>query len=200
MKALTAARWAAATFAPVVFFGLAACVLWFFLKGPGYYWELNDIKAEFRKTPGVELLDAGGYDDITLTRLWAEIRVKGKGGMTFMSLTRKSFKDAPDVCLAEVGPYRFIIRGKTYFEGTDGDTGKRVRDLTEFYGTCIDVGPEGEFSGLIPFPIRNVRDAIAHYDDIRTALSGWPVAPDSRRIDLKDGAYCIYSLAKPDNS
>jgi hypothetical protein len=169
---------------------LGAAWIWYCCFGPGYYSELNAVKAQFRKLPGVELIDANGNDDITLEHIWATINVKGKGRLTFLALTTDSFEAGAHVQLLEIGPYRFEVNGTGYVGVVKSATGEPVR--SQFYCQWIDIGPSGACARFFPFSVRSIPEAIERYDDICVALSAWLVEPDVKKFkDSKGSDYSI---------
>jgi len=189
-----------------LFIGILAVVLcipaawiWYMFAGPGYYAEFNDIKETLEGLPDVELIRAGGNKDITFEDIEAEIRVKDKGRIAFVGLTRDSFKSAPDIRLYAIGPYEFGYRGKGYIGVRMTATGEPVR--SDFTGFAINIGSEGKFSRFFPFQIRTVQDVIARYDDICSVLASWPAAPERGRFTDEEGTEYYFSVkinpAKP---
>lgn len=175
-------------------FSSFAIWLWYTFAGPWRYVEFNEIKAILKSIPNVELVYAWGNEDITFEDIGATIQVKGKGKMTFFSLTRNSFKTTSRICLNSIGPYKFQIEGEGYFGVIETATRKPIR--TKSMGDTIEIGSKGEFAQFFPFTLNNVQDTIAQYDNICMILSKWPVAPDKKHFRDKKGRDYYYSIIK----
>ena len=145
---------------------------WYELAGPGYYSELNAIRGELERIPQVEIAELDGVHDLTLEHIWARIHIAGKGDMAFGGLDRDSVRDTKHLLLVSVGPYRIRVRGEGYVGVYKADTGKPVR--SEFWGSPVDIAPEGVFAHLFPFKIPNIQTAVAHYEDIFRIIGAWP--------------------------
>ena len=178
----------------VIFLGIPAAWVWYTFAGPGYYAEFNDIKAALNSIPDVALIDAWGNEDLTFEDIGAEIRVKNKGTITFFALTRNSFKSTPVICLQSIGPYQFEYGGTGYVGVVKTATREPVQ--SEFFGSAIDIGSDGEFAQFFPFQIKLVRDVIGRYDDICAILETWPIAPERRCFRDKKGTDYYYSIKK----
>jgi hypothetical protein len=175
-----------------ILLGLPAVWLWYTFAGPGYYAEFNDIKASLTRMPDVELINAWGNEDVTLEDIGAEIRVRGKGVITFFALTRDSFKSTSVICLHSIGPYEFEYEGEGYGGAAKTGTGEPVR--SKFCGSSIDVGSGGEFARFFPFQVKTVQDVIARYDDICSILANWPVAPERKHFQNEEGTDYYFSI------
>lgn len=169
--------------------------LWYELKGPGYYAELNAIKRGLAGIPGVRVIEADGNYDLTLEDIYAVVEVAGKGRLKFYDLTLDSFKTPKHLFLTTIGPYRV----KTQTEVTAGSVQTEPNTAPQVirgmgYRWSIDVGAEGDCATLFPFRLKNVRDVIEHYDAICTELTKWPVAPATKHIRTPEGRefdYCV---------
>ena len=169
----------------VLFSGIPAAWVWYTFAGPGYYAEFNDIKATLEGMPDVELIRAWGNADITFEDIGAEIAVKGKGKIRFFALTRDSFRSTPVICLHTIGPYEFEYGGTGYVGVVKTATDEPVR--SQFRGSAIDIGTDGEFAGFFPFQVKTVQDVIARYDDICSIIAEWPEAPEKRHFRNEEG-------------
>lgn len=193
---LTTKRLSLLLFILLVALCIPAVWVWWTFFGPGYYAEFNDIKNAFQNMPEVEIVRAGGNEDVTFEDIWARIRIKGKGEMMIGGLTRQSFENiSPHISIREIGPYKPKIEGKMHIGATEIATGKPVR--SQFWGSGIDIGSEGAFARFFPFQIKNMQDAIARYDDICAVLAEWPVSPDKKHFQDENGNdyyYCVEQI------
>lgn len=178
----------------VLLLGIPAVWLWYTLAGPGYYAEFNDIKATLKGMPDVELIRAWGNEDITFEDIGAEIEVKGKGRIMFFALTRDSFKSTPVICLHTIGPYEFEYGGTGYVGVVKTATGEPVR--SQFWGSAIDIGSDGEFARFFPFKVKTVQDVIARYNDICEIIEKWPEAPERKCFQNEEGTDYWFSMKK----
>ena len=167
-----------------IILGISAAVFWHL-----YYAEFNEIKTTLMEMPDVELIRAWGNPDTTFEDMGAQIRVKDKGDIQFVALSRESFISNSVICLYSIGPYRFECGGSDY-DRVDRD-GKPVPII--FQGNSIDIEPDGDFAQLFPFQIKTVQDVIGRYDDICGIISNWPVAPERKYFKNKDGIDIYYS-------
>ena len=79
---------------------LGVFIVWWHLT---YYDELNYIKEELQKIPGVTLVRANGVKDVTLEDIWAEVEVCGKGRLDLFALTRASVTSGDNIRIGRIG-------------------------------------------------------------------------------------------------
>ncbi|HEY1170295.1 MAG TPA: hypothetical protein VGH19_02890 [Verrucomicrobiae bacterium] len=138
---------------------LGALLYW--ITGPGYYAELNAVKAELERMPNVKILELNGVHDLTMEEIWTRIDIADKGEMGFFELDRDSFQQTQNLRLTSIGPYSFRTR-------------QLVGDR-ESYGGDIEIGPSSPIPAVRSLGITSVQSAVAHYDKLLALVSTWPV-------------------------
>lgn len=180
----------AAIFCMVSLLAAVTYYWWFQNWGPGYYAELNTLRADLEKIPNIEIVQLEGVDDEdipflrNLKHLRAEIEISGKGRMAFTALSADSAVDTQHLVLESVGPYQMRIRG----EGFEGVYREATREpvRSEFATQVVDIGPDGPLSHLFPFEIRNIQTAINHYDEIYAVLESLTQKPNEPKFYQTD--------------
>lgn len=161
---------------------------WYYLKGPGYYAEMNAVREHLEGIPGVEILGLDGVEDITIEHISARINVAGKGELTLFNLNEDSFHHSESLFLRSIGQYDLRVQGEGYVGVHESATGMPVR--SQFYGGDADIGPAGEFASLFPFEIATVQTVVERYDDILRIIAAWP--EESNKAHFRDKAGTDY--------
>ncbi len=163
-------------------FIVGSALAWYYLKGPGYYAEINAVRERLEDIPGVEILELDCVEDITIEHISGRINIAGKGEVTLFNLSEDSFRHSESIRLRSIGPYDLRVESEGYVGVYESATGNPVR--SEFYGGDADIGPAGEFASLFPFEIATVQAVVARYDDILRIIAAWPV--ESNKAHFKD--------------
>jgi hypothetical protein len=175
----------------------AACLGYhgYYLIGPGRYAEFEDIQSRLRRMPGVQLLDASGHEDVSFEIGGFTIDVEDRGEIAFGALDRDSFDDADHLPIYSIGGYKVIVVREGYLGVYRIESGEPVRGTG--WGSGIDVGPEGAFSRLFPFPLRKVQHVVDRYEEICNELASWPVQPEYGTFQDEEGTNYYYSVKDP---
>ncbi len=179
---------------------LAAAVIysfWYRHHGPGYYAELNAVRADLELIPGIEVLEVTWYDEDDfpllpqLEHITARINVIGHGKLTLQNLSESSFVDTPHLLISSIGDDTFRHRGEGFVGVYKATTGKPIR--SQFAGGSIDVGSVGTFAHLFPFTISNVQTVVDRYDEIAAVIHTWPQTPSAPRSFITaEGTEILY--------
>lgn len=121
-------------------------------------YHFKTVRQELEKIPTIEIvrIEARHDDDIVN----ALVKVKHKGLLQFLMLTKESFYNSPHLLVKRFGYLK--TTSTCYPDGTGGDN---IR---------LDVGIQGNESVLFPYKMHNVQDVINHYDDIVAVIQTWP--------------------------
>jgi len=162
----------------------------------GYYDEFEDIKKLFSQMNNVELVRAGGNEDMTFEDIYALIKVRNKGEMYFAQLTRHSFSGGERIIIGSIGGLEIRCKGYGYWGVLKLSTLEPVK--SEYFGSSIQLNKDSPFVKEFPFKIETIQDAILHYDDIYTIIKSWPRCPDYKSIsDSKGNVHCYCFLEDP---
>lgn len=181
--------------AGAVTLAVAAAAFWFILYGPGYYGDLDEIRARFEAIPGVEVLEVHGHEDTTYELSGLTIELEGKGLIDFGAVDLNWFNHTDHIYLHSIGGRELIMVQEGFLGVRSTKTGGEV--WTTGWGNYIDVGAGGPFAGLFPFSITCVQDVLDHYDELCAVLDTLPVQPDYAKLQDEDGSRYYYSLRDP---
>lgn len=139
-----------------------------------YYGERDQILAQFAKIPGITNVKVFGNEDISYEIFSVAFQLVGRPDATVTIGFRDDdfglTKSPKNFAILTLGSW--VIRTKEHVYNVYDQTGKKMRSWG--YGTGADVGPEGRFSALLPFKLKNVQDVISHYDELNQLFSTWP--------------------------
>lgn len=176
--------------------GVAGAAFWFMLYGPGYYGDLEEIRARFEAIPGVEILEVHGHDDTTYEISGFTIELEGKGVIDFGAVDLDSFEHTDHLFLHSIGGRELIVVQEGYMGVWSTRTGEPV--WTTGWANSIDVGPGGPFAELFPFTLTCVQDVLDHFEELCAELDTWPVQPGYARLEDEDGSRYYYSVKDPE--
>lgn len=114
--------------------------------------------------PSIEVLKSGTFDEeITVTNIFATIRLKNGGILTFQGLGTESFSETERLIVSRIG--KWGIRSASYSDSSDlrgGNAG-------------IDLCSEAIIAGQKPkYKIKNVSEAINQYNKILAFVESIP--------------------------
>ncbi len=119
------------------------------------------VRTHFEQMPDVRLTYISDLTKQASQSITADIKVSGKGEMSFTGLGAGSFRKSSHIHLSGIGPYGF-----------------RTRELVgdrEAYGYDIDIGPSSPIPAARTLRITNVQSAVARYDELLALVARWPV-------------------------
>jgi hypothetical protein len=152
-----------------------------------YYAELETVRAVLEALPGVEIVELGGNEDVTLEDIYAQIRIDGQHVVELYDLTAESFVPGRHLHVGSVGG--LAPRGSCCcFRNVwmDGDPEPR-RERALAWSIAIDVGPGGYLAPELAGGIASVPELIARHREVATLLASWPRCPDSKRYTDEEG-------------
>ena len=65
------------------------------------------------------------------------------------------------------------------------------------FSDCIDIGPRGDYAGMLPVKVVDVKDVIAHYDELLQYFSGWPDETIWGKIKTPASGSTYYCVTTP---
>jgi hypothetical protein len=186
--------------AVIMLFTIAGTGAWWFFAGPGRYGEFNAVKERLSSIAGVEIINAGGNEDLTFEDIYATVEINGII-LTFQQLTTDSFESPDSIIISRVGSYVPSVRGCArlqYSQMRKIADGSRTPE--RFYGTSIDIGLQGEFGSMLSPPYKNVQDVLARANELGEHLRSWPAEADERYLDGSQKIYTYWVQATRDGA
>lgn len=127
---------------------------------------------------------------------WVSVRIAGVDAFLVQGLTADTWVDAPQIRVAELGPYRFRHTGHGFVGVVDQRTGAQVR--SEFSRDWIDVGREGALTPRMPFALNGVRDLVIHYRDAVEYCDAWRQSGGARERSDETGTFHRFVVERND--
>lgn len=138
--------------------------------------QVPAIRALLNQHPGVEVLDAEGWDSFWPFTgpedIWVDLRLGTNGKMLLCDLSLYALNGGGYFGIARVGDWRPRTE-------SDGDRWK-----APYTFRCVgasEVRVDSALTELMPFPLRSPSDAIANYERLHAAIAAWPDARTERR-------------------
>jgi hypothetical protein len=153
-----------------------------------YYAELETVRALLEALPGVEIVELGGNEDVTLEDIYAQIRIDGQDVVELYDLTAESFAPGRHLNVGSAGG--LAPRGSCCcFQNTwmDGEPKPR-RERSLAWGIAVDVGPGGYLAPELAGGIASVQDLVARRREVAKLLASWPRCPDAKRYTDAEGS------------
>ena len=154
-----------------------------------YYLDLITARDTLGKVNGITDVQVFGFDDMTYEVTLASFALKGRPDAV---IETRGLGEPGHVILKRLGPLEFHECIYGFHNQFDTKTGEPVQGLG--FGDQIDVGPAGQYAGMLPVKIRDLNDVVSHYDELVRFFStspGWKTWRELERWQGKRTAYRV---------
>ena len=146
--------------------------LYFYKCHKDYYAEHDLVENELNKIEGIKVINIDGNPDLRLEVYCATIELKDGNSLMFeCNGSGKGLKDGESFNILKVNNWEF--------NGTGCLKGNPWREFS------LDAGQRSDYYEMRKLGIKNVRDAIAHFDDISRFLNTISTNPAFDTIQRK---------------
>ncbi|MBP6024038.1 hypothetical protein [Ferruginibacter sp.] len=144
--------------------GLAS-TLYFYTCYKDYYSEYDFVEDQLNKIDGIKIISIDGSPDLTLEVYSATIQLKDGNILSFLcDFSGKGFKETGTIDITRINNWEF--HGAGCLHGTHWNPG------------YIDVSQNSTYKEIRKFDIKNIRDAIKHFNEINALLNKIPTYPE----------------------
>ena len=151
--------------------------LYFYKCYKDYYVEYDLVKNELNKIEGIKIISIDGNPDLTLEDISATIEVKNGDTVIFSSgLTEEDFRSTESVKISRLNNWEFHKTGCSH--------------ANNWASGSLDVGQNSEYPEIRKLNIKNIKDAITHFDEINALLNNISTYPNFDTIS--NGNYPIF--------
>jgi hypothetical protein len=132
-----------------------------------YYRDYREVKEELEalRDRNVQVVSIWGNEDLRLEDIFAQVVVGDGDTLGFYNLSRKSFHEPTEVAIFRFGDWEFQ------------SCGCNGRQEVYFGGNAVVIGENGAYNLHVKHTIRNVRDAILKYEQLRPLIDSIPEYP-----------------------
>ncbi len=153
-----------------------------------YYYERNVIIRLLSKYPEIENVSLGGFPDgITENIVVTSFSIRGRPNTIIKVCGLEDTRDGSfsHLNLQRIGSLTFVVAGYGHIGVRDTASGEPVK--THFWRTAVDIGPDTEFAGVLPYTVSTLDELIARYDDLNAYFQTWPTKDNYGTIKHPDG-------------
>lgn len=149
------------------------------------YFRYNSIIKTLSEYPGVEVIDAGGNEDLTFEDIWVTLNINEVEATIHIPDNKDVFQEFAKVGISKVGDHKIMTRGCEYYQKYD--QGYR------FYGAGISFGNEqSDFYKMFEKKYLSMHELVKNLPDIHSTLSQLPKKSDEKFVAMKNKVFTYW--------
>jgi hypothetical protein len=163
----------------------------------GYYEERIQAMSQLAQIDGITDIVVSGFNDVGYEVSNSHFRIAGRPDTAIVIWgPQAGIVGHPEhLWLGRLGPCEFHECHKGFEGAVEIKTGKPVESIG--FSDCIDIGPRGDYVGMLPVRVVDVKDVVAHYDELLQYFSGWPDETVWGKIKTPASGSTYYCVTTP---